>query len=168
MARRSLLRSTSGSAMLEFALLAPIFFLLVTGLVEYVLYQYRTYALNHVVYEAARNLQTGEVQKSGDMAAAFEAEVCDHAGGMIDCQEIVFDVRNFEDLEDVTFPPATLDEDGNPTNFVFQPGGPNRYSVVRAAMRHKFVTPFMTEIMGGGENGAIVNAYCVVRNEPWT
>lgn len=157
--------------MIEFAMLAPVFFMLILGLVEFVLFQYRTYTLNHVVYEAARNLQTGEVQNAGDaaaQAAAFHDEVCAQAGLLINCEEIVFDVRAFDKVNEISFPPVQFDEDGNPINFVFQPGGPNEYSVVRASIHHEFVTPFMAELFGMGPDlPAIVNAFCIVKNEPW-
>ena len=166
--QRRLLRAKGGNVLIEFALLAPVFFMLVMGLVEFVLYQYKVYALNHVVYEAARNLQTGEVQNSGDMQAAFEDEVCDQAGVLLDCSEIKFDVRTFDDLDDITYPPVTFDENGLPTNFVFEPGGANQYSVVRAAMHHQFITPFMDKLFQmGPDMPAIVNAYVIVKNEPW-
>jgi Flp pilus assembly protein TadG len=162
-------RAEGGSTLIEFALLAPVFFMLVMGLVEFVLFQYKTYALNHVVYEATRNLQTGEVQNSEDMAAAFHDEVCEHAGAMIDCEEIVFDVRSFDDINDITYPPPEFDEEGNPTNFVFEPGDAEQYSVVRAALPHQFVTPFMDKLFRmGPDMPAIVNAYCIVKNEPWS
>jgi Flp pilus assembly protein TadG len=162
-------KARGGSTLIEFALLAPVFFMLVMGLVEYVLFQYKTYALNHVVYEAARNLQTGEVQNSADMAAAFQDEVCAAAGPMIDCKKIVFDVRSFDEINDISYPPVEFDEEGNPMNWVFEPGGPEKYSVVRASIHHRFVTPFMDKLFRiGPDMPAIVNAYCVVRNEPWS
>jgi Flp pilus assembly protein TadG len=161
-------KSEEGSTLIEFALLAPVFFMLVMGLVEFVLFQYRTYALNHVVYEATRNLQTGEVQTSADMVAAFHDEVCAHAGPMIDCDAIFFDVRAYDAIDEIDYPPPEFDEDGNPTNFVFEPGTANQYSVVRAAVHHQFVTPFMDELFHmGPDMPAIVNSYCIVRNEPF-
>lgn len=161
-------RSESGTTLIEFALLAPVFFFLIIGLIEFVLFQYKTYALNHVVYEAARNIQTGEVQTSGDMLEAFQDEVCAQADGLIDCDEISFDVRSFDDIADINFTPAEFDADGNPSNFVFEPGGPEDYSAVRAAIKHDFVTPFMNDLFGiGPDLPAIVNSYVVVRNEPW-
>jgi Flp pilus assembly protein TadG len=164
-------KAKKGTTLIEFALLAPVFFLMVIGLVEFVLFQYRTYALNHVVYEATRNLQTGEIQGAGNSEAqadAFHDEVCAQAGIMIDCEQIVFDVRSYDDIEDIEFPEVEFDEDGNPINFVFEPGGPEKYSVVRASVHHTFVTPFMAEMFGMGPDlPAIVNAFCIVRNEPW-
>jgi len=160
-----------GNVMIEFAMLAPVFFMLILGLVEFVLFQYKTYALNHIVYEAARNLQTGEVQGAGNVAAqaaAFHDEVCAQAGPLMDCDDIVFDVRSFDEIDEITYPPVQFDEDGNPVNFVFAPGGPNAFSVVRASIHHQFVTPFMAELFQmGPDMPAIVNAFCIVRNEPW-
>jgi Flp pilus assembly protein TadG len=164
-------KEEGGSTLIEFAMLAPVFFIMVMGLVEFVLYQYRIYALNHVVYEATRNLQTGEVQSAGNaaaQAAAFHDEVCKSSGSMIDCDSIVFDVRTYDNIEDIKFPPVEFDEDGNPVNFVFEPGGPEEYSVVRASIHHQFFTPFMDKLFRmGPDQPAIVNAFCIVRNEPW-
>lgn len=163
-----LTKARGGNVMIEFALLAPVFFMLIMGLVEFVLFQYKMYALNHVVYEAARNLQTGEVQNSADMQEAFHEEACDKAGALIDCEAIIFDVRSFDSLNQVTYPPVTFDEDGMPENFVFQPGGPNKYSVVRATVHHQFITPFMDQLFQlGPDLPAIVNSYVIVKNEPW-
>ena len=53
-ARKKLSKEKSGNVLIEFALLAPIFFMLIMGLVEFVLFQYKMYALNHVFYEATR------------------------------------------------------------------------------------------------------------------
>jgi hypothetical protein len=55
-----------------------------------------------------------------------------------------------------------------PTNFIFDPGGPSQFSVVRAAMHHQFVTPFMDRLFHTGpDQPGIVNSFCIVRNEPW-
>lgn len=174
--KRSLSKSKDGNTLVEFALLAPVFFMLIAGMVEFVLYQYKVYALNHVVYEATRNLQTGEAQNWDDGDAgttnddwvAFRNEVCAHSSTLLDCNALVFDVRNFATISAITYPPPTYDENGIPTNFVFQPGGPKAYSVVRASMHHEFVTPFLRDLLGLADGApAYVNAYSIVRNEPW-
>lgn len=154
--------------MIEFALLAPVFFMLVMGLVEFVLFQYKSYALNHVVYEATRKLQTGEVQTSANASSTFNSFVCSNAGPLIDCNDIVFDVRAFDALNQVTFPLVQYDDDGNPVNFTFAPGGSSKYSVVRASIHHSFVTPFMGKLFGmGPDMPAMLSSYAIVRNEPW-
>ena len=166
---KRLSKSEGGNVIVEFALLAPVFFMLVMGLVEFVLFQYKTYALNHVVFEAARNLQTGQVQTSADKTKSFHDAVCSAAGPMIDCEQIVFDVRSFDKISDITYPPVEYDDKGNPKNFVFEPGNANQYSVVRAAIHHQFITPVMDKLFRmGPDEPAIVNAFCIVRDEPWS
>jgi Flp pilus assembly protein TadG len=161
-------KSRGGNTMIEFALLAPVFFMLITGLVEFVIYEYKTYALNHVMYEATRNLQTGEVQNSANKEAAFKAEICAQAGPLIDCKDIFYDVRSYDAIKDIKFPAVTYDSKGDPTNFKFEPGGANKYSVVRGAIHHQFITPFMDKLFHmGPDKPAIVNAFCVVKNEPF-
>jgi Flp pilus assembly protein TadG len=166
---KRLSRAEGGNVMIEFALLAPVFFMLVMGLVEFVLYEYKTYALNHVVYEATRNLQTGEAQSAADTRAEFDELCQEEAGPLMNCDDIEWDVRSFDALSEIDYPPPVYDGNGLPTNFVFQPGGANEYTVVRAAIHHEFVTPFMAEMFQmGPDQPAIVNAFCIVKNEPWT
>ena len=165
---KRLSKAEGGNVMIEFALLAPIFFMLIMGLVEFCLYQYKTYALNHIVYEATRNLQTGEVQGAEDMRERFDELCGESAGALMDCNEIEWDVRNYDALNELEFPPVEFDENGLPTNFIFDPGGPNQFSVVRATIHHQFVTPFMDQLFQmGPDKPAIVNSFCIVRNEPW-
>jgi Flp pilus assembly protein TadG len=168
---KTFIRDRRGSAMLEFTLLAPVFFLVVAGITEFVLYQFKVNALNQIVYEATRNLQTGEVQTAGNAAAqrtAFDANVCAEADWLMNCADIDFDVRNFNTLAAVTFPTITYDAGGRPVGFVFQPGGPNRYTVVRATMQYTFITPYLRELMGLAPGlPAAVSSSIVVKNEPW-
>jgi len=169
---KRLSREEGGNVMIEFAMLAPVFFMLVMGLVEFVLYQYKTYALNHIVFEATRNLQTGEVQSVNGLAAqrAKFFELCEESAGLlIDCNDIQWDVRKYDRLNQIEFPPVEFDANGLPSNFIFDPGTANQYSVVRATIHHQFITPFMDRLFHmGPDRPAIVNSFCIVKNEPWT
>jgi hypothetical protein len=168
-ADKRLSKAEGGNVLIEFAMLAPVFFMMVMGLVEFVLFQYKTYTLNHVVYEATRNLQTGEVQSAADMRKEFDKLCKDSAGPLMNCDDIQWDVRSFETLKEVKYPPVKFDKDGIPENFVFEPGGASEYSVVRATISHTFITPFMGELFNmGPDQPAIVNSFCLVKNEPWT
>ncbi|RYZ13750.1 MAG: pilus assembly protein [Alphaproteobacteria bacterium] len=162
-------RGEGGNVMIEFALLAPVFFMLVMGLVEFVLFQYKSYALNHIVYESTRGLQTGQVQSAANMRQKFEEMCAESAGPLMNCEDIQWDVRSYDALNQVEYPPVEYDEQGLPKNFVFQPGGANQFSVVRATIQHSFITPFMDKLFQiGPDQPAIANAFCIVRNEPWT
>lgn len=171
---RRFFRSEEGSALIEFAMLSPVFFMLVMGLVEFVLYQYKCYALNHVVYEASRRLLTGEVQNTTPPPGqttrdVFRAQVCTEAGALIDCNQIDFDVRNFNTIGAIEFTTPTFNAAGRATNFQYSPGVQNQFTVVQATYPHTFVTPFMGELFGEGNRNkpAIVSSFSITRGEPW-
>ncbi len=103
---KRLSKAEGGNVMIEFAMLAPVFFMLIMGLVEFVLYQYKTYALNHIVYEATRNLQTGEVQDADDMREKFDEMCQESAGVLMNCNDIQWDVRSYDALNELEFPAA--------------------------------------------------------------
>ncbi len=166
--RRSGLGSdTRGATVVEVALIAPVFFFMVIGIVEYSIYYFRTSHLKHVLYEASRILQTGEVQAASDPQAHFRTAYCEDAGWLADCSEIHFDVRSYATLAEIDWPEATFDEEGLPENFVFDPGGPDELTVLRVATPYRFFTPMMAEIFQPDGNAAIIVGYTVAKNEPF-
>jgi hypothetical protein len=180
MRTKSFFRSEGGNAMIEFALLAPVFFMLVAGLVEFVLYEYKCYAVNHVVYEASRRLLTGEVQtvtpKDGNGVplepegkALFKTDICNAAGALIDCEQVDFDVRHFTTIGGIQYTTPTFNSAGHATNFRYLPGAQNEYTVVQATYPHTFVTPFMAKLFGAGDatKPAIVSSFNIIKGEPW-
>lgn len=156
-----------GATAVEFALVAPVCLFMVMGVVEYSLFYFKTSFLKHVLYEASRNVQTGEVQDSADPQTFFQTEYCDDAGFLMHCEDVFFDVRSAPSLADVTFPAASFDSDGKPTNFVFQPGAPDQITTMRVATPYRFFTPFMSDIFQPDGSPAIIVGYSVARNEPF-
>ena len=174
MRTKSLFRSEEGNAMIEFALLAPVFFMLVAGLVEFVLYQYKCYAVNHVIQEATRRLQTGEVQTTTAPVGLtnrdiFKQEICNAAGALIDCNQVDFDVRHFTTIAGIQYTTPIFNSSGHATNFDYLPGAQNEYTVVQGSYPHTFVTPFMATMFGAGDASkpAIVSSFSIVKGEPW-
>lgn len=156
-----------GATAVEFALVAPVALFMVVAVIEYSLFYFKTSFLKHVLYEASRNVQTGEVQDAGDPQTYFQTEYCDDAAFLIRCEAVFFDVRSAASLSAITFPDATFNTDGEPTNFVFQPGGPNDITTMRVATPYRFITPFMQDIFQPGGSPAIIVGHSVARNEPF-
>lgn len=163
----SLKSDASGSAALEFAMIGPVFIFMVLGLIEFSLYVFNRNFVKHVLYETARNITTGEIQASDNPAAEFKKAYCGHAGPMLNCEKLVFDVRAYENLEDVKFTPVEFGSDGAPQNFRFEPGKSEEISVMRVALPYSFATPFMQDIFLGDSKNAIVVGYTVSKNEPF-
>jgi len=160
-------REQGGATAVEFALVAPVALFMILATIEYSLFYFKTSFLKHVLYEASRNVQTGEVQEAVDPQTFFQNEYCSDAAFLMRCQDVFFDVRSASDLGTASFPAATFDAGGEPTNFVFQPGGPNDITTMRVATPYRFITPFMQEIFQPDGSPAIIVGYSIARNEPF-
>ncbi|MEO0817899.1 MAG: TadE/TadG family type IV pilus assembly protein [Pseudomonadota bacterium] len=165
--KQRLTRDKRGATAVEFALVAPVALFMVIAVIEYSLFYFKTSFLKHVLYEASRNVQTGEVQDAVDPQAFFRAEYCDDATFLIRCEDVFFDVRAAASLSAITFPNATFNSNGEPTNFVFLPGGANDITTMRVATPYRFFTPFMQDIFQPDGSPAIIVGYSVARNEPF-
>lgn len=160
-------RNTRGATAVEFALIAPVFLFFLTATIEYSLFYFKTSFLKHVLYEASRNVQTGEVQDAADPQAFFRTEYCSDAAFLVRCEDVYFDVRSAADLASITFPAASFDAQGVPTNFVFQPGGPDTITTMRVATPYTFLTPMMQDVFQPNGEPAIIVGYTVAKNEPF-
>jgi hypothetical protein len=167
MLRRRLKDCDKGSTLTEFAMVAPVFFLFVMGMIEYGYFFFKKNMLSHVLYEASRNIQTGEIQGATDPFADFMAGYCDDAVVALQCEQISFDVRAFDRISDVNFPEAQISPAGLATNFVFQPGNGSQITAMRVAVPHHFITPMMSYFFEPESGPAIVVGYTVAVNEPF-
>ena len=164
---KSWCRHKRGTTAVEFALIAPVFLFMLTATVEYSLYYFKTSFLKHVLYEASRNVQTGEVQDASDPQAFFRTEYCDDASFLVSCDDVYFDVRSAADLASITFPAASFNSNGVPTNFVFQPGAADEITTMRVATPYTFFTPMMQNVFQPDGEPAIIVGYTVSKNEPF-
>lgn len=173
---RARLRSDiRGATLMEYALIAPVFFLALAAVLDYSYYFFKTTHLKHVLYEASRNIQTGELRFDADgdprstseLQVAFQNAYCQEASFLLDCAKISMDVRNFASLSAVSIPDAAFDDLGRPTNFVFQPGGSEEILVMRASIPHHFATPFMQDFFQPDGTPAIIVGQSLAKNEPF-
>ncbi|MAS07189.1 MAG: hypothetical protein CL534_21205 [Ahrensia sp.] len=160
-------RSVSGATALEFGLIMPVFLLLVFAIIETSVYYYKQSHLKFILSQAGRHIQTGEIQKSATPKADFDAEVCDNSKIFFDCTDVYLDVRNFGTVADVSFPAATFNSAGKPTNFVFQPGGSAKITAMRASAIHSFITPFLKDILQPDGDPVILVGFTIFKNEPF-
>ncbi|MEL7547926.1 MAG: TadE/TadG family type IV pilus assembly protein [Pseudomonadota bacterium] len=156
-----------GAVLIEFALVYPVFLILVFTTAEYSYYLFKRNFAKHVLYETSRTIQTGEIQFADDPEAIFQLTYCEFANVLLDCNKVFFDVRSYAELSDATFPAATFSAAGHPTNFVFEPGDSEEITVMRVSTPHEFVTPWMRTAFQADGAPAIVIGYTIVKNEPF-
>lgn len=160
------LRDERGAAMIEFALVAPPFVLLLVGTLEVSLMFFTDAVIEGAAKEAARQIRTGNVQNSADPETAFRTKLCDELFGVIDCSKVVFNVQTFANFGAVSMP-VEIDEDGKVVNTGFVPGGASAVTVVRAMYRWQFFTPLIDQAMPTGFGGHMLVSTVAFQNEPY-
>ncbi|MGF1629618.1 MAG: TadE/TadG family type IV pilus assembly protein [Kiloniellaceae bacterium] len=163
---RPFLRDERGNAMLEFALVAPPFILLLVGTLEVSVMFFTGAVIEGATKESARQIRTGQIQGSADPLVAFQEELCSSLMGIIDCTKVVFNVQTFSSFSDVSMP-IEFDEDGEIINTGFAPGGSSAVTVVRAMYRWKFSTPLIDKAMPSGPGGHLLISTVAFQNEPY-
>jgi hypothetical protein len=89
---------TGGASALEFAIVAPVFFMLVFGIIVYGYYFASLSMLNHIAYESARATVTGlSDEERSTLALARADELISGLGGFIDADDIDVDAATVGD-----------------------------------------------------------------------
>lgn len=156
----------SGVTAVETALIMPLFLLLCFGIIEVSMLHLAASNIEGQVAVAARQIRTGNIQKSGDPLGEFNRLLCGEVT-FIDCADLIVDVRNFPSFGVVVFD-EYFDDEGNPTDNEFNPGGAGETVLVRVAYRWKILTPFLAPYLGDGSGDAkLLHAAAVFRSEPY-
>jgi Flp pilus assembly protein TadG len=111
-------RDSQGSAAVEFALVAPVFFALLFALLETGLVFFAGELLETGIQDGARQMYTSQTLNAAD----FKAPICARVSLLMDCTKVDIDVRSYDPGATITITDP-IDASGNyiPGNFVFQP-----------------------------------------------
>jgi Flp pilus assembly protein TadG len=160
----------SGSAAIEFAFVAPVFFMFLFGIIEGGVMFFGQAALMNATQDAARLIRTGQAQGTIDQTA-FTQKVCDGIKALLACGNLQVDVQNYPSGFSSSLS-SPVDSSGNLLS------GQNRYNtgspcdvvVVRAFYKYTIVTPVLTPFLAGhaGNNFNYLSAAAAFRNEPYT
>lgn len=163
------LRDSNGSAAIEFAFVAPVFFLFLMGIIEGGVMFFGQTALMNATQDAARLIRTGQAQ-GAITQAAFTQKICTGIQPLLNCANLQVDVQNY--------PSGFTGGQSSPTdangNLL---AGQNRYNtgapcdvvIVRAFYKYTIVTPLLYTVLGKGSNGFnYLTGAAAFRNEPYT
>jgi Flp pilus assembly protein TadG len=158
-----------GSAAVEFALIAPIFFAMLFAILETALVFYAGQVLETAVQNSARLIYTGQAQTKSFSSGNFKNDVCSHLVALFDCGAVHVDVRSFKSFAAVDM---TLPIDPNTKTFLnemkYDPGGPGDVVVVRVFYEWPlFVTGLGYNIANLAESKRLLAATAAFRNEPY-
>lgn len=176
-----------GSAAIEFAMVAPVFFVLLLGIFEGAILFFSQAALQNAVTDMGRLVRTGQTAcytGSGSTCQAmtetqFKQQICDTAGALLpNCAtKLVLDMKAYPaGFASVTLSdPLTRDPGGDPAKSTFTAtdrfalGSACDVVIARAYYQWPVATPLLTWFlvnMAGGQH-LLVGA-TAFRNEPYT
>lgn len=162
--------SLRGSASLEFAIIAPVFFILLMGIIENGVIYFAGSTLQFATDNAARQVRTGQVQSANLTQAQFRTLICNNIAPMLACDSnLQIDMQSYTGYGGASFGSPT-DAGGNLNTALnnYQPGTACNVVLVRSFYTWKVLTPglsvFLTNITGGYH---LITATAAFRNEPF-
>ena len=162
-------RNRRGSAAVEFALVAPLFFGVLFAIIELALVFFASQILETVTQDTARLIMTGQAQNASFTQAQFKNAVCSRLVVMFDCANgVSIDVQSYKDFATVN----VVDPIDAGKNFVapnnYLPGGPGDIVVVRLFYKWPlFVTGLGFNVANIGNNQRLLTATAAFQNEPY-
>jgi Flp pilus assembly protein TadG len=94
-ALRRFRRNRRGSAAVEFALVAPVFFALLFAIIETALVFFAGQVLETAVQDSGRLLFTNQSNCAGMSQADFKQNICDRVSALMSCAGVDVDVRSY-------------------------------------------------------------------------
>jgi Flp pilus assembly protein TadG len=161
-------RSRRGSAAVEFALVAPVFFALLFAIIETAIVFFAGQVLETITQNSARMIMTGQAQTAGYTQAQFQSYVCGQIPALFTCGNVYVDVESYSQFSSVTIN-SQIDSNKNfINNMQYSPGGPGDIVVVRLFYQWPlFVTGLGYNIANLSGSQRLLTATAAFRNEPY-
>jgi Flp pilus assembly protein TadG len=155
---RKLRRDAAGSLLIEMALVAPIFFLLLGAIIELGITLFTQSVLDGAARDAARLIRIGAVQGQTSPITAFQNQLCSELGLLVvaNCSGgnsvVLFSVQSFSNFGAVSFPACTqnANQSGTGTPCPFQPGTAGQIVGVQVTYNRPFIIPWVGRCLTGG------------------
>jgi Flp pilus assembly protein TadG len=161
-------RSRGGSAAVEFALVAPVFFALLFAILETAIMFLAGQVLQTITQESARMILTGQAQTASYTPAQFQTYVCSQIPALFSCGNIYVDVESYSTFTGVTIASQIDGSKNFINNMQYNPGGPGDIVVVRVFYAWQlFVTGLGYNISNLSGNQRLLVATAAFRNEPY-
>ncbi|HTO63905.1 MAG TPA: TadE/TadG family type IV pilus assembly protein [Bradyrhizobium sp.] len=158
-----------GSAAVQFAIVAPLFFGLLFAIIEVALMFFAGQVLETITQNSARMILTGQAQNGSYTQSQFANYVCTQVpASFFNCNNIYIDVESWSSASSVTIN-SQIDSSKNfINNMQYNPGGPGSLVVVRLFYQWPtFVTGFGFNLANLANNTVLLQATAVFKNEPY-
>lgn len=163
-------RDRRGSSAVEFAVVAAPFFAILMAIFETAFVFFGELMLETGLQDAARMVRTGQAQEQGFDENQFRQTVCDRMLGLLDCDnDLVIDVRAFDDFTEVVIPPPLNEQGELAGGFGYNHGTQGSVIVARAFYVWDLMTPMPSHAgLGNMASGnRLLTSVATFRNEPF-
>jgi Flp pilus assembly protein TadG len=162
-------RSNAGSAIIEFAVVAPVFFLLLFGILEIGVIYFAQSTLQYGTDDIARMVRTGQTAAVGVTQDTIRTRVCNDVAPLIPCDSnLSVDIEAFTNFNGVNFS-QPLDANGNMNTMnAYNPGQACNVVLVRVFYAWPVFTPLLTPFLSNmADNRHLLYSAAAFRNEPY-
>lgn len=168
--RRMRVRTQSGSAAVEFALIAPVFFLLLFGIIESGLIYFASSTLENATNDAARLIRTGQVQTGNMTAVQFRQQICNQIAPLLACDgNLQIDVESYSNFGGADFGNPIVNGQLNNSLDNFSPGNAGDVVLVRTFYTWHIITPLLQPFFSNLSGGMhLISSTAAFRNEPYS
>jgi Flp pilus assembly protein TadG len=161
-------RNRTGSAAVEFALVAPVFFALLFAIIETGIIFFAGQVLETITQDSARMILTGQAQTAAYTQAQFQTFVCSQIPALFTCSNLSIDVESYSSFSSVTINSQIDGSKNFINNMQYNPGGPGDIVMVRLFYPWpQIVTGLGYNITNLSGNKRLLVATAAFRNEPY-
>jgi Flp pilus assembly protein TadG len=161
-------RNRRGSAAVQFALVAPLFFGLLFAIIEAALIFFAGQVLETITQNSARMILTGQAQTASYTQGQFANYVCTQVPALFNCSSIYIDVESYSSFQNVTINSQIDGTNNFINNMQYSPGGPGDIVVVRLFYQWPtFVTGLGFNFSNLSGNKILLSATAAFKNEPY-
>jgi Flp pilus assembly protein TadG len=163
-------RNRRASAVVEFALVAPLFFALLFAIIETALMFFAGQVLETITQDSARMILTGQAQQGSYTQSQFASYVCTQVpAALFDCNQLYIDVKSYSSFSSVSIS-NQIDNTGNfVNNMTYSPGAAGDIVVVRVFYQWPiFVTGLGYNIANLSGSKRLLVGTAAFKNEPYS
>ncbi len=157
--------------MVEFAIIAPVFFALIFAIIESGLVFFANGVLENGTISAARLIRTGQAQGQGLSQSQFRTQLCNQISMLLSCDasKLQIDIRSYTAFASTAFAnPVTTQGTLDPTLNNYSAGGPCSIVVVRTFYVWQLYTPIFGNYLSNmANNQRLITTAYAFRNEPY-
>ena len=164
--------STRANAAIEFAMIAPVFFLLLLAIMEDGVIYFAGSTLQYATDNAARYVRTGQAQAGNLTQDQFRQRICNDITPLLQCNaNLQVDLQSYTGYGGASFA-NPLDASGNLKSSLnnYQAGTSCNVVLLRVFYTWNIITPmlspFLTNMGTSGKH--LIAATAAFRNEPFT